>query len=424
MPTATAASELYLGHFETLAGQSAPEPEWLRELRFEALTRFLVLGPPSTSDEEYKYTDLSKLADERMPTGDPPDQCPAPIPAYARMGSHRLVLGAPGSDLGNLPPGLRVLPLTEALRFDDGLLRSRLANIAPWSNHALTALNTSYFDEGVLVQADPGIVVDEPIHLVFGSTVRQPRVLITAGRSASVRVVETYVGTGRYWRNAVTEVDIGENARVEHCRAEAEPEGCFHTSVLQAVQERDSHFSTFSLSFGAKFVRNDVQTRLNGQGCECHLDGLYTVQDGQHVDHHTTIDHAQPHCHSNQLYKGVLEGRAKGVFNGKIIVRQDAQKTDAIQSNKNLLLSKEAEVNTKPQLEIDANDVRCTHGATVGQLDAGAAFYLRSRGIGEAEARNMLTYAFAADALNKIRFDQVRRHFESQLLTRFAPGRL
>jgi Fe-S cluster assembly protein SufD len=218
----------------------------------------------------------------------------------------------------------------------------------------------------------------------------------------------------------VTEIHAEANARVDHYRAQLESTDAFHTGLLQAAHERDSYVGAFSLSFGAAVARNDIGTRLNGSGCECSLDGLYAVRGRQHVDHHTAIDHAMPHCHSHQLYKGVLDENAKGVFNGKIFVRRDAQKTDAVQSNKNLLLSDNAEVNTKPQLEIDANDVRCTHGATIGQLDGTAAFYLRSRGIDAAQARNILTYAFAADALERIQIEPLKNHFESLLLARFA----
>ena len=390
------------------------------------MERFLTLGIPTTRDEEYKYTDLSALVDGKPRFDTPAEPVEPVVPAYAVTGGPRIEAGEapPASESsGTVEPGVRVFRLAEALRREPDLIAQHLGAIAPFEDHALSAANTAFFEDAAVVVADPGVIASQPVHLVFGSgsAARNPRVLVVAGRNSALQVVETYVGAGTYWRNAVTEIRADENARVDHYRASIESPLAYHTGLLQATQERDSYVGTFSLSFGGAVVRNDIRIRLNGSGCECSLDGLYTAGQGQHVDHHTAIDHAMPHCDSHQLYKGVLDGNAKGVFNGKIFVRRDAQKTDAVQSNKNLLLSDEAEVNTKPQLEIDANDVRCTHGATIGQLDATAAFYLRSRGISAAQARNILTYAFAADALARIRLEPLREYFEALLLARFAP---
>ena len=357
------------------------------------MERFLTLGIPTTRDEEYKYTDLSALADGRRRFDTPAESVAPAVPGYALASGPRIEAGAAASgseSSGAVEPGVRVFRLAEALRREPDLIARHLGAIAPFEDHALSAANTAFFEDAAVVVADPGVIASRPVHLVFGSgsAARNPRVLVVAGRNSALQVVETYVGTGTYWRNAVTEIRAEENARVDHYRASIESPDAYHTGLLQATQERDSYVGTFSLSFGGAVVRNDIRTRLNGSGCECSLDGLYTAGQGQHVDHHTAIDHAMPHCNSHQLYKGVLDGNAKGVFNGKIFVRRDAQKTDAVQSNKNLLLSDEAEVNTKPQLEIDANDVRCTHGATIGQLDATAAFYLRARGISAAQAEH------------------------------------
>lgn len=426
MPAATEQLTLYLDRFSETLRRTDGEPGWLRQRRERALERFLTLGVPTHRDEEYKYTSLSALADGelllRAPQG---DGLPSGTP-YAADGDPSLTFaGSPGavSVRGRLPRGVRVRSISDALRAEPGSLADYLAATAPFEEHALCALNTAFFEDGAVVEVDAGAIIEEPIHLAFGDgpAGRHPRVLVLARRNSSVRVIETYAGSGAYWRNAVTEIRAEANARVDHYRAQLESPEAYHTGLLQAAQERDSYVGTFSLSFGAAMARNDIGTRLNGSGCECSLDGLYAVCDRQHVDHHTAIDHAMPHCNSHQLYKGVLDGHARGVFNGKIFVRPDAQKTDAVQSNKNLLLSDNAEVNTKPQLEIDANDVKCTHGATIGQLDAAAAFYLRSRGIGAAQARNLLTYAFAADALDRIRIAPLKEHFEALLLARFAP---
>ena len=418
MPAIADRADVYLERFNDALARSADEPAWLLERRKRAMERFLQLGVPSLKHEEYKYTDLSALADGQLLFATRPGRAEAALPSYAAGG----VSDAGPQVLGRVPQGARVQSLAEALRAEPDLVQRYLATIADYEDHALCAVNTAFFSDAVVIQAERGAVLDEPIQLVFGEGPQGslPRVLIVARRNSSVQVVETYAGSGTYWRNAVTEIYAEENARVDHYRAQVESPDAYHTGRLQASQQRDSYVSSFSISFGAAVARNDIGTRLNGSGCECSLDGLYAVRGDQLVDHHTSIDHAMPHCNSHQLYKGVLDDRAKGVFNGKIFVRPDAQKTDAVQSNKNLLLSDQSEVNTKPQLEIDANDVRCTHGATIGQLDSEAAFYLQSRGIGANRARNLLTYAFAADALERIKVAPLKEHFESLLLNRFA----
>lgn len=422
MPAGVAGASLYLQRFSELLHRTAGEPAWLRERRERAMELFLSMGVPTLRDEEYKYTDLGALAGGEplwMPSSPGADRA---APPYAASSGRTARFGSALAVVRTRQPGLRVMSLREALLKAPAVLEKHLGRIAVPEQHALCALNSAYFPEAAVVLVEPDTLVEEPIHLLFRNSLdsRHPRVLVVAGRSSAVRIVETYAGSGAYWRNGVTEIRAGANARVEHCRAQLESGKAYHTGLLQGVQERDSYIASFSLSFGARVARNDIGTRLDGTGCECSLDGLYAVRDGQHVDHHTAIDHATAHCQSHQLYKGVLDGKSKGVFNGKIFVRRDAQKTDAVQSNKNLLLSDKAEVNTKPQLEIDANDVRCTHGATIGQLDASSAFYLRSRGISAAQARNILTYAFATDALDRIRVEPVKEHFASLLLARFA----
>lgn len=426
MPATTEKLSLYLERFSDTLRRTDGEPRWLQRRRERAMERFLTLGVPTHRDEEYKYTSLAALSDGGLLLQPPDgDGHPADVPYISKGDLSLRFAGELGgvSARGSLPAGVRVRRISDVLRQEPAALEETLAAIAQFEDHALCALNTAFFEDGALIEVDSGVVVAEPIHVEFGDgpAGRHPRVLVVARRNASVRVVETYGGSGTYWRNAVTEIRAEANARVDHYRAQLESPDAHHTGLFQAAQERDSYVGSFSLSFGAALARNDIGTRLNGSGCECSLDGLYAVLGSQHVDHHTAIDHAMPHCNSHQLYKGVLDGHASGVFNGKIFVRRDAQKTDAVQSNKNLLLSDNAEVNTKPQLEIDANDVRCTHGATIGQLDSTAAFYLRSRGISAAHARNILTYAFAADALERIRIDPLKDHFEQLLLARFAP---
>ena len=461
---------LCLEHFTQVLARTAGEPDWLRQHREKAMERFLALGVPSVKEEEYKYTNLSPLADTRLLFSNQPGSTTllsksrtsssdsnvsfggatgscylhSIYPPYTSSSDIVLKLDDekdPDDHPANLsreasvpdlqqesdteltvPAGLHVTSLCNVLQDNPDELKDHLAAYADFQSHALCALNTAFFEDGVLIKIAPGTVLEAPIHVVFGGGAKRrfPRVLILAGSNSQVRIIESYTGSGVYWRNAVTEIHAAENARVDHYRVQTESEDAYHTSLVQAVQERDSYVANFSLSFGAVLARNDIRTKLLGTGCECSLDGLYAVQGRQHVDHHTGIDHTMPHCHSHQLYKGVLDDRSRGVFNGKIFVRKDAQKTDAVQSNKNLLLSDFSEINTKPQLEIDANDVKCTHGATIGQLDNEAAFYLRSRGIDANRAQSILTYAFAADALERIKDEPLKKHFEELLLEKFS----
>ena len=259
-------------------------------------------------------------------------------------------------------------------------------------------------------------VLPKPVHLLFVSaghrTMSNPRTLVVAGSRAEAHIIESYVGEGEYFTNAVTELALGEGAVIDHYKLQCESAAASHIATVQGFQERSSVFTSHSISLGGALVRNDINSTLNGPGCECTLNGLYIVGGEQHIDNHTALEHAMPHCASREYYRGILSGRATGVFNGKIIVRKDAQKTDAIQSNKNLLLSAEASINTKPQLEIYADDVRCTHGATVGQLDAEAMFYLRSRGISADEARRVLITAFASDVVDRVRVAPLRTEIE------------
>jgi Fe-S cluster assembly protein SufD len=271
------------------------------------------------------------------------------------------------------------------------------------------------------VKAARGAVVETPIHLVYITTADAyvaPRVLIQAGADAHLTVVESFVGTGAYFTNAVTEIAAGQGAVVDHYKVQCESLDAYHVAAMGARLGQSANFRTHSISLGGKLARNDIGAVLS-EGTEATLNGLYIVNGSQHVDNHTTIDHAKPHGTSHELYKGILDGESGAVFNGKIIVRQDAQKTDSKQTNKNLVLSDNSVVNTKPELQIWADDVRCTHGATIGQLDAEALFYLQSRGIGRKEARSLLTYAFAEDIVDRIKVESLRDSLEKVLFEKF-----
>ncbi|MDE3178504.1 MAG: Fe-S cluster assembly protein SufD, partial [Acidobacteriota bacterium] len=320
--------------------------------------------------------------------------------------------------------------LAAAMKSPSKAIEEHLGRLADARRNAFVALNTAFLRDGAFIEIPAGLALEKPVHVIHArsegaeGTATHPRTLVIAGREAQATVIESYIGAAKeaYFTNAVTEVVAGENASVEHVKIQLESEAAFHTGTVQALQARSSRFHSYSVSLGARLARHDINTILAGEGGECTLCGLYQVSGKQHVDHHTRLDHAMPHCSSREYYRGILDGKSTGVFNGAIIVRKDAQKTDAIQSNKNLLLSDDAVINTKPELQILADDVRCTHGATIGQLNADAIFYLRARGIGLEAARRLLTRAFASDVISRIGSPVVREFLEAKLLARLSEG--
>jgi Fe-S cluster assembly protein SufD len=314
--------------------------------------------------------------------------------------------------------------LAEALAKHSDLVRPHLARYADVEEHAFTALNTAFLQDGVFIYIPQNRVIEQPITIDYlaaadgRALVWHRRCLIVAEPNSQASIVERYRGRASdvYFTNAVTEIVLGEGAIVDHCKLQQESATAFHVHTIQVQQGRASNFANHAIAHGAKLARNEVNVVLGAEGCECTLNGLYMAGGDQLIDHHTLIEHAKPHCTSHELYKGILDGKAHGVFRGKIHVHPDAQKTDAKQTNQTLLLSEDAIINTKPQLEIYADDVKCTHGATVGQLDAEALFYLRSRGIAKDEARALLTYAFANDIMGRIKIDALRDELEKLLL--------
>jgi Fe-S cluster assembly protein SufD len=306
-------------------------------------------------------------------------------------------------------------------------LEKHLTRYALHDGNVFTALNTAFFQDGGYVRVGAGAAVERPIQLLFVSTAAEagatahPRNLIVAQRGGAVKIVESYASLGDcpIVTNAVTELAIGPEAHVEHCKVQMESERAFHFATIQAQQARNSRWTSHSIAVGGRLARNQIQTRLDAEGAGCILNGLYLGRGEQLIDHHTVVDHAQPRCESHEFYHGILAGRAHGVFNGKIFVQPHAQKTNAKQTNRNLLLSEESVIDTKPQLEIFADDVKCTHGATIGQMDAEAIFYLRSRGIGLDHARRMLIRAFASDVVERIGIEPVRAQLDRMLNERF-----
>ena len=408
-------------------------------VREDAWHRFRSLGFPTTRDEEWRFTSVVPIAEGRFTLAAPLTANPRDV----QVGSFRY----PGnvaselvfvdghyvpalSRLDGLPPGTRVESLSAALAADPSAVDQYLARIAPFERHAFVALNTAFLDVGAFIQVPPRVALRHPIHLLFlsanpsgrPSTMVHPRVLAVVGANSQCSIVETYAGPAgaRYFTNAVTEIVVGENAVLQHYTLQHESPEAAHVHAIQLQAERSAACSLRSISAGGALVRNDVVAVLNGEGIECTLNGLYLADAQRLVDNHTTIDHARPHCGSREIYKGILADRARGVFNGKIIVRPDAQKTDAKQTNRALLLSEDAQINTKPQLEIFANDVKCTHGAAVGQLDDEALFYLRSRGLSDHDARHLLIHAFAADVLSRLPLEAIRAGVERRVQRQLA----
>ncbi|HSP91562.1 MAG TPA: Fe-S cluster assembly protein SufD [Vicinamibacterales bacterium] len=423
----------YLGVIERAERDRAHEPAWLRDVRRSAADAFGRMGIPTTRDEEWRVTNVAPIAD--TPFAAAPLAAVSPeeaghfmVPGLAGPllvfvnGRYAAELSAPG-----LPAaGLTVATIGDALERDPESLEPFLARHSDSAVHPFAALNTALFDDGALVAVADNTVADLPIQLVFLSTataapaMSAPRVLVVLGRNSQARVIETFAGVGPAsgFTNAVTEVVGGDGAVLEHCRLQRESDSAFHIGHTAFHLGRSSRSSSHAFAFGGRISRHDAVAVLGDEGADCTLNGLYLAGGDQLIDNHTEIDHARPHGTSHELYKGILGGRARGVFNGRIRVRPDAQKTDAKQTNKALLLSDEAQVNTKPQLEIFANDVRCTHGATVGQLSQDALFYLRTRGIGLDDAKSLLVRAFAADVTSRIALEPVRAELDRLLAAR------
>jgi Fe-S cluster assembly protein SufD len=443
--TEVASANSYAAQFDRFAPQTRL-PEALASLREDAFSIFDRLGFPTTRLEDWRFTNVAPIAEMVFEAQVAPvvqtaaaEYTRSDIDALhlPRLGGPELVFVngtfVPGlSDIDGLPSGARIRNLAAVLAHDDDAeaVAMHLGRLARIESQAFTALNTAFMHDGAVVEISSGVVVEQPIHLLFVTTsgeapvLSQPRVLLVAGANSQVRVVESHVGTGEtpYLSNAVTEVVAGDNAVVDHYTLVREAEAAFRVGSLHAKLGRAGNFSSHTITLSGALVRNEASVELGGEGGECTLNGLYLANGRQLVDNQTTIDHAQPHCDSHELYKGILDGRSRGVFNGKIIVRLDAQKTDAKQSNKALLLSEDAQVTTKPQLEIFADDVKCTHGATVGQLDADSLFYLRSRGLSRDQARQLLIHAFAADLLDHIKVEGIRRQLDGLLLERLPVG--
>lgn len=428
MTAATSHTDAYLAQFEGLKGAfKSKNPSWLLKERERAIAAFAKSGFPTIKDEEWKYLRLSALLQTPFES-----VAKAPVePSTSELKPHLLessrhlvfVNGQLSRDLSDLRkiPGVRVEPLE-----DSTAVALKSVGHVSEDDNPFFALNTAFFDQGFLIHISEGVSVKDPLVLLFWNQANgvapliSPRIKVVLEEGAKLTLVERYVGQGLkpYFTNAVTEINLCQDAQLDHYKLQQEDPKAFHIGSIEIDQAQGSKFSSHSISLGGAIARNTIHSRMDAEFTESTLNGLYMVTGDQQVDHHTRIDHLKPNGTSASIYKGILDGNSKGIFNGKVIVHPNAQKTDAKQMNKNLLLSETAEADPKPELQIHADDVKCTHGATVGQLDEDALFYLRSRGIGENESKNFLTYAFASDLVDKMQSLPVREAVGQMLVSK------
>jgi Fe-S cluster assembly protein SufD len=443
MQTAQQTREWYRSRFrlfeKSLNGETSSP---LHKRRREAIAWFEERGFPTVRDEEWRFTNVSPiaampfdLASSRKGSGLHRKEIQRFL--FDGLHTHTMVFvnGSYSPELSAvraLPRGVELRSLADALMSGNDVVLEHILGHVPIDRNGFTALNAAFFRDGAFVSVPDGVIIHEPVHCVFIATdegqpfLAGPRNLIVTRKDSRLSVVERCVSLSApsYLTNAVTEFIVGENSVVEHDRLQLENTSAYHVNTTHIHQRANSNVTSNSIALGGRLVRNDLTVDLAGEGVECTLNGISVATGDQLIDNHTAIDHAAPNCASHELYKSVLDGRSRGVFNGKIIVRQDAQKTDARQTNRTLLLSDEATIDTKPQLEIFADDVRCTHGATVGQLDAEQLFYLRSRGLEEIVARDILTFAFAKDVIQRIHIAPLRERLDAMLHARLRQGRV
>lgn len=435
MITTTAIPESYIESFERLDKQQTG-PAWLHSLRQQAFARFSETGFPTTHDEDWRFTNVAAISRTEF------ESAPRVHISPADLGSFRT------SDFacqltfvnGRFAPGLSRIPelgkvkigsLAQTVASDPGSLQKHLGNYLNFRRDAFAALNTAFIEDGAYIHIPRGTVIEQPVYCLYVSAtgdkpfVEHPRNLIVVEENSQVSIVEDYVslensGSAVSFSNTVTELVAGQNAVVSHYMVVRPARDAYNVSTLRIQQGRASNVATHSVLLSGALVRNNVHPVLGGEGAECLINGLFMANGRQHMDNYMLVEHASPHCNSRQFYNGVLNGQAHGVFHGRIIVHKDAQKTDAKQTNRNLLLSDDAQIDTKPQLEIYADDVKCTHGATIGQVEENALFYLRSRGLDEAAAKHLLLLAFANECLDRMDSAEVRQHLE-RLVNKWLP---
>ena len=436
MSQAVKEKSIYADAFREFAGGREGEPSWVERLREGAFGRFEELGFPTTDVEEWKYTNVAPLARKAFqPTkhGTVELESAAVEPFFsAEARGSRLVFvngvyNPKHSSLEAIPSQVSVEELGAALAGEHGeLLWEHLGRLSGEGSDAFSALNTAFLGGGVLLHVPAGVSVESPVQLLFltapgeSEAVSFPRVLVVAERDSRLDIIESYaaLGDAEYFTDAVVEVFVGEGARVTHYKVQDEGNRAFHVASTRVEVSKDGAYELTTVTLGARLSRHEIEVALTSPGAECRVDGLYIVGDGQHTDTHSLIDHREPNCTSRQNYKGILDGKSRAVFNGRVYVHAGASQTDAEQSNKNLLLSTDARVDTKPQLEIYNDDVKCAHGATVGQLEEEELFYIISRGLHPDLARNLLTYGFAEEIVGNIKHESIRAQLDEAILNR------
>ncbi|HST53669.1 MAG TPA: Fe-S cluster assembly protein SufD [Pyrinomonadaceae bacterium] len=438
MSQAVKEQSIYAEAFRDFSSR-AGGPPWLARLRERAFERFDESGFPTTTEEDWKYTNVAPLARRAFEVAGDDGATNLESGAveqfvYEEARRSRLVFvngvfNRELSSLEALPDALVAEDLGAALAGEHAeVVREHLGRLSEQGGDAFSSLNTSFLRGGAFLFVPAGVRADAPVQLLFLSTRADaefavfPRALVVTGRESSLDIIESYAATGgeAYFDDAVVEVFVGHGARVTHCKVQDESVRAFHVASTRAELARDSFYDLTTVTLGAQLSRHNIEVKLDNEGAECRVDGLYIVGTGQHADTHSLISHLKPHCTSRQNYKGILDGKSRAVFNGRVFVHEGARGTDAVQSNKNLLLSTDARVDTKPQLEIFNDDVKCAHGATVGQLEEEELFYLVSRGLHTDLARNLLTYGFAEEVVAKIKFESIRAQLDRAILSRLS----
>ncbi len=422
----------YNAFIDGLNGESTPE---LNHLRQKALVTFNELPFPTTRDEEWRYTNISPLLKHNFSIANNETLISKERVSkylFDELKSHQLVFvngyfSAENSKLNKLPEGVIIGSLSDAIKNYPEIVEKHFGKYAGDDHQIFTALSTAYIKDGAFVYVPEGKIVEDTVHIIFITSelnkkiITQPRNLFVAGKNSQLSIIEHYISDDEniHFTNTVTEIFVDENSVFDHIKLQEESRNAFHIARMEVNQERYSNFKSFFFSKGAAISRNNFNSKFNDDSGECTLNGLFLIKEEQLFDIHTVIDHAKPHCDSHEHYIGILDDKARGVFNGKVFVRQDAQKTNAFQKNNNIILSDNALVNTKPQLEIFADDVKCSHGATIGQIDEEAMFYLKSRGIGDKSATAILLNAFASVVITPIKVESVRKYLKEILSKRF-----
>jgi Fe-S cluster assembly protein SufD len=430
LATATQALQSYTEQFSGLEASALSAPPWLAKLRQDGFTRFGQTGFPTLHDEDWRFTNLSAIAQTPFRLVRNGHRWPslADVSPYQVTGAACELVFIDGrwaaslSSVRDLSAGVEVSSLAAQIANHPSAIEPHLGRYLDIQRDPFSALNTAFIEDGAYVLVPKNVVLEPPIHLLFISTssdrpaVTHPRNLIVTGENSQATIIEDYISLGRgepVLCNTATELMVGDHSVVSHYMIEREDERAFNVSTLRIQQGRATDVASHSVLAGGALVRNNVHPVLAGEGGECLINGLFMGHHRQHLDNYMLVEHASPHCGSRQFYNGILDGHAHGVFHGRIIVHKSAQKTDAKQTNRNLLLSDTAQIDTKPQLEIYADDVKCTHGATIGQIEENALFYLRSRGIDEASARRLLLFAFASECLDRMRAGPTRSYIEN-----------